>query len=135
MSAYKFYPESGEPIDAELERWRWEAIYTDGTSLCQFEDGNPFGTFHQFKDIDQSKVFAFRMVSDEAPSISMIIPSGAKLIHFYRNAMLDVGGPNSTRVRLYCFGYQLGSTKVMTVILPDNSIAIVDDVDKVTVTS
>jgi hypothetical protein len=129
MPTWKFYRESsGAWEEVGPEKWRWEANYDDGSTLKQYDDA---GIFHQFKEIQQENLASFRMVSESAPSITIAWKQGLKLIHFYRNVFFHFGEPDEVRVKLYCFGYQEGSSKTIFVIMPDNSICIVDDVDKI----
>lgn len=127
---YVFYNDLDQPEYVNLERWRWEVYYTDGTSLRQFEEDL---TFHQFKEIDQTKISVFRMVTADKPPIVFYWLPGRKLIHFYRNIFLRYGTPEEVKVKLYCFGYEDQHTKVIFVIMPGDEILIVDDVDKIIV--
>jgi hypothetical protein len=112
------------------ERWRWVAHYTDGTKLCQFDDET--GEFHQFQEIDQSKLSSFQMVSDDNPQgFNLLIPQGADLIHFYRNTVFNMGTPNEIRLRSYIFGWKIlidGRVfKRLIAIRPDDFITLLDD--------
>lgn len=134
MTSYRFYREqTGEHEDVEPEIWQWKATYNDGSSLSQFD--NSTGTFHQFKEINQSILHSFTMYcpSGIAKPITILFESGMKLIHFYRNIHLQVNTPNEVQIRLYCFGYQLKDVKIIMVILPDGNIAVVDDIDKINI--
>lgn len=129
-TSYVFYNELGEPEYVNKERWQWEVYYTDGTALKQFDDDL---TFHQFREIDQTKISIFRMINGEKPPIVFYWLPGRKLIHFYRNIFLRYGTPEETKIKLYCFGFQDENTKVIFVILPGDEIVIVDDVDKLVI--
>lgn len=133
MSTYKFYHEDGQVDVVSPEKWSWEAHYQDGTVLKQF--GDDF-KFHQFKEIDQGRLLFFQMVNTVGlPPVTLLFPQGAKLIQFmYRNFCFNFGQPNEIRGKLYCFGYQLGVVKVLFVIMPDNSIMVVDDIEKIKLT-
>lgn len=104
-----------------LEKWQWEAVYNNGSSLCQFE---PVGnSFHNFDEIEQERLSIFRMVSISGiPLNAIIFKKGMKLIHFYRNIHLNVGTKYERRVRLYCYGYEYKGVKVVNVIMPDDSV-------------
>jgi hypothetical protein len=115
--------------EVQKEQWCWIANYSDGTSLQQFDDSD--NSFHQFREIDQFKLASFSMVSNGKSPITLLFQPGMKLIHFYRNIQLHIGSPNQITIRLYCFGYQVGNVKVLMAIMPDGSIAVVDDVDKI----
>ena len=123
IDTYKFYREGGVE-EVTPEKWRWEADYSDST-LKQFDDSN---TFHQFKEIDQSKLISFRMVCEGAPQYIIHWKPNYKLIHFYRNVALE---DFTIRVKLYCFGFEVNHVKVIFVIMPDNSVVVVDDVDNI----
>jgi|WetSurMetagenome_2_1015567.scaffolds.fasta_scaffold00223_12 hypothetical protein len=122
------FSRDGVPEEVERELWCWEAVYTDGTLLKQFDDD---GFFHQFGEIDQTRLSYFRMATGHSPPITMMFLPGMKLIHFYRNARLNVGMENEVSLRLYCFGYQLGDHKVIMAIMPDYSVMLVDDMDRI----
>jgi hypothetical protein len=129
MTQYNFCPEGSDtPELIESEQWKWIAVYNDGTSLSQFDDTDK--SFHQFKEIDQTKLASFMMVCDNRPAVTLLFLPGMKLIHFYRNIHLDMGGAD-VYVKLYCFGYERNGMKVITVIMPNNSVVIVDDVNQI----
>lgn len=129
--SYKFLRQSdasnSELELVEKEAWFWEAVYTDNSVLKQFDDD---GFFHQFQEIEQDKLAVFTMRNDDGKSFSLVFPKNSKLIHFYRNMMLE----NATvRVRLYVFGYQDVSGKKLFVIMPDGNLVITDDVSNIEV--
>lgn len=106
----------------ELERWAWGVVYKDGTELHQF-DGE--GRFHQFKEIDQSKVDMFVMHQPEGDRrIDMPIAGDVQIFHFYRHYILDQGGQNPRRVKVYVFGWKDTHSGVASYnyILPDERI-------------
>lgn len=114
--------------EVELEEWRWEAYYKDGEILKQFADDF---SFHQFSEIEQDRLGIFVM-TDGNKTFSLVFPDNSKLIHFYRNMLLE---NSSVRVRLYVFGYQdSGGTKLFA-IMPDGNLVITDDMEKVQVVS
>lgn len=123
MTMWKF-SRNGEIEEVELERWRWEAHYTDGTILQQFDDN---GIYHQFGEIEQHRLKVFGMVHETLPPIIIAWRDGLKLIHFYRNYVLQAGTSEEIRFRFYCFGYENKNEKVINVILPNDGIVIVDD--------
>ena len=121
---YTFYRD-GVPETVQCEAWRWEAHYDDGTVLKQFDDET--GQFHQFKEIDQSRLKLFRMVHDNMlPYVLIFRSESMKLIHFYKRAVLDYMGSNPTRITMYCFGYEQNGQKFTVVIAP-NEIIVTDD--------
>lgn len=133
---FKFHrKETGKTEDVQCEKWRWIAIYNDDTELKQFDEAT--GIFHQFKEIDQSKLKTFRMVSDKNPVGFYLLfqADKMKLIHFYRNVVFDYMSKNPTRIRLYVFGYEEninGRTyKRLTCIMPDDGVVLTDDPSRI----
>lgn len=141
MDKYKFHRIDKEKNideweDVQPELWRWEAVYNDSTSLKQFDDE---GIFHQFEEIDQSKLLIFRMYSPKVPQIYSVLfnPSFMKLIHFYRNTVLNTGTEQEIKLKTYCFGYESNikgvTTKVINMILPNNEMITTYDIEKITI--
>ena len=157
-----FSKETGELENVQREKWRWIAIYDDGSELRQFDEAT--GLFHQLQEIEQAKLHIFKMVSDENPIGFQVLfnPMEMKLIHLYRNIVFDYMSKNPTKVKLYIFGYErivqpghLGIDwetidysrnetnenkikdgrvyKNLTIIMPDGGIIITDDDKKVTI--
>lgn len=123
---WNFYREGSGNEKVELEAWVWTAIYTDGSQLKQFDDE---GRFHQFREIDQTRLNAFVMSAPDGkqpPKILKFEP-WFKLIHFYRQIMLEDG---AVSIRLYCFGYETPYAKVIMVIMPDGSVVVTEDIEK-----
>lgn len=120
----------GVTISVERERWVWECRYLDGTELHQFNDQDH--TFHNFGEINQAHLQSFHMRNiTNGKLVTILFPPDAKLIHFYRNVGLDVGGPIERHVRLYCFGYEYGSINCKFVITPADEIIFTDNFDRV----
>jgi len=112
-------------------QWMWEAEYQDGTILKQYADDR---AFHQFKEIDQTKLLAFHMVNkDTKERKTIIIPTHAKLIHFYRNTRLQVGRADERFFRCFVYGYELPHYRLYCVQMPDGQLFITDDVDKIVI--
>ena len=133
MSDYKFFRKDlGKWISAPPEAWQWEATYEDGTILKQFGDD---GIFHQFDEIYQGRLAVFKMVSPASPQVYTLLFSSSemKLIHFYRNIILNAGGEDEERVRIYCFGYEkkigIKVQKVILMITPSNGVIVTEDPD------
>lgn len=118
----------GVPEDVAYERWRWEAYYHDGGGIKQFDDDGV--TFHQFKEIDQSKVQVFALVHDTLPAIGILLNEGDKLIHGYRITGIDFMGAHE-RVKVYVFGVERDGVKNINVVMPTDEIIQTDDVNKV----
>ena len=111
------------------ERWRWLAFYGSAEDcIKQFDEET--GDFHQFKEIDQSRLDYFVMLSAEDPRKRYIMKfkPGSRLIHYYRNICLNVGTPQEIKFKLYCFGYAETiagkSVKNIFMIYPDDSLHI-----------
>lgn len=131
MAKYKFFRKDlNQWIDAPEEEWRWEAHYKDGQTLKQFGDD---GIFHQFAEIDQGKLAIFEMVSPHHPQTYSLVFSdpAMKLIHFYRNTVLNAGTQSETRTRLYCFGYEkkisIKTHKIIMMITPTNGLIMTEE--------
>lgn len=135
--------EDGVEVDAEPERWVWVVTYLDGTILKQFDDE---GHYHRFDEIDKERLHSIAVLPGtpcpccgnpmERPKLIVLLPDGAKPIIFpymYRNICYDFGLPSERHYRLHTFGYQVSSTRVMFVIMPDDAIIITDDIDKIQV--
>jgi hypothetical protein len=113
-------PETGEKELVDREIWRWEAHYTDGSILHQFDDENK--SFHQIREIEQGRLSAFVMVHDEAAPIFVPIEGREKLIHYYLNTRLEAGTDNQTDIKQYVFGTEKYGTPDLLLINPDNSV-------------
>ena len=127
---YKFYQEPGHNLIAvPADRFGWVALYSDGTALEQYGSD---GWYHQFKEIQQDRLIGFQVVdfSGEVKPITIHWASGRKLIHFLRNTWYNKGTPEEVFIRLVCFGYETPTDKVMMVIMPDGSLRMLDDLNK-----
>lgn len=131
---YKFFRKDlGKWIPASPETWQWEVTYDDGSYFKQFGDD---GIFHQFAEIDQTRLAVFKMVSQEHPkeqySILFSDPD-MKLIHFYRNIVLNAGTDEEEKLKIYCFGYEkkVGAKvqKTILMITPSNGLIVTEDPD------
>lgn len=125
---YKFLKD-GQIIETEKEKWCWEAYYTDGTILKQFDDN---GYFHQFNEIDQTKLHIFKMVGD-GPTKTIIFKPEMKLIHYYKRYVLNFGLENELHFTCYCFGYEIKVkgkvVKNILVITPTGETVLTDNPD------
>ena len=133
MADYKFFrKDTGKWIQTPPEAWQWEATYEDGAIFKQFGDD---GIFHQFDEIDQKRLAVFKMISPKSPQVYTLLFSSPemKLIHFYRNIILNAGTESEERTRIYCFGFEkkIGKKvhKVMFMITPSNGLIITEDPD------
>ncbi|TSC86764.1 MAG: hypothetical protein G01um101416_618 [Microgenomates group bacterium Gr01-1014_16] len=133
MSDFKFFrADLNQWITVSPEEWQWEAYYEDDKILKQFGDD---GIFHQFNEIDQTRLAVFKMVSPRHPQTYTLLFSdpAMKLIHFYRNTVLNAGTAGEQRSRLYCFGYEkkIGpqTRKVIMTITPANDLIVTEEPD------
>jgi hypothetical protein len=122
---YKFLRDGKEEL-VNPELWRWQAYFNDGSLLEQFDKD---GVFHQFKEIDQSKLVAFKMVSPDFSQVYVVPfdPNRMKLIHFYKRFGLGIGTPEFRKITLYCFGYESKGIKHLMVIVPSGEIIMCED--------
>ncbi|MCX6704099.1 MAG: hypothetical protein NTZ07_01500 [Candidatus Woesebacteria bacterium] len=137
MPNYKYFSKDlGKWINADPEVWQWEVTYEDGGILKQFGDD---GIFHQFAEIDQSQLVMFKMISPQYSQTYALLLSdpSMKLVHFYRNTILNAGTSEEKHIRLYCFGYEkrVGSKvqKVLMAITPANELIVTEDPNLVTI--
>lgn len=120
-----FRQETGEYEEVADEKWKWIAVYDDGTQLKQFDDD---GLFHQFKEIDQTRLVYFHLVSDTGTTKSLIFKPGMKLIHFYRNAVLENG---QIRLRMTVIGWERSGEKTLIAIMPNDEVIVSDSLDNI----
>lgn len=133
MANFKFFRQDlNQWVAAEEEEWQWEAYYEDGQILKQFGTD---GIFHQFSEIDQNKLAIFKMVSPHHPQVYTLLMSDPdmKLIHFYRNTVLNAGTESEKRIRLFCFGYEKKidsrTQKIIMAITPANEVIVTENPD------
>jgi hypothetical protein len=115
------------------EVWKWEAHYYTGEVLKQFGDD---GIFHQFQEIDQTKLSVFKMVSDGKPDYTLIFsPEKMKLIHYYKRSRLNIGTDQEVFITVYCFGYETKTfnrtNKVNVMIMPTGETILAEDTNSV----
>lgn len=132
------FNENGKDIEVPLEDWVWHVVYTDGTELYQFgreveADGKR--RFHQFAEIDQSRVKVFEMMSTKDTGLRYSIDvteETDRLIHFYRCSRVEIGTPREQKLTFYCFGYKLKGLDEVSLyhfILPDNRLVVTTNRD------
>lgn len=143
--------------DVEEELWQWEAIYTDGTVLKQFDTDTPLPQFantylfHQFKEIDQTRLQTFRMVSPRLNQYHCLLfdPQHMKLIHRYLRSDLVVkiykdkeNNPikvERKKYTSYVFGYETlvkrigGDVKIQNfiVIMPNGELITTNNLENI----
>lgn len=98
-----------------MERWVWQAIYTDHTILDQYDEQ---GVFHQIREIEQDRLLlmVLRKVDritgyaiDSKQRLTIPWQPGMRFIHFHNQYFLNVGNPDDNvirKVRVCGFGYQ-----------------------------
>jgi hypothetical protein len=119
-----------ETVDEEV--WQWEAHYQDGSTLYQFEKPKAAidkGVYHQFGEIDQSKLVAFKMFSETNSAVYVIPFDGKemKLIHFYINSGINLGTPDFKKLRWYVFGYESKGVKHLNIITDNGEVIMCED--------
>jgi hypothetical protein len=119
--------------DVEPENWIWEVRYTDGTVLKQFDDD--FG-YHEFGEINTSKLDYLLLhpfdrgdvpglIDRSNPGIRIEV-SGYSAVQSYLDMVLE----NEEKVRVCCLELTSATSKIVVAVLPDNTIIITDDVNK-----
>lgn len=125
-----FFNRNGIKEEVKPEMWQWVAYYSDGFVLKQFADD---GVFHQFKEIDQSRLAVFKMISSSFPQVYALPfnPKTMKLIHYYMRTGLNVGTPQFVEIKSYVFGYEskvlFKNVKHLTVIIPNGEVVMCED--------
>ena len=111
-----------------MEKWKWVALYNDGTKLHQF-DGN---TIHNTKEIDYSKILMFIVYSDEHPfSFNLPYEDGIKFFFQYERYILNLKTPQEKKITFYVFGYEKENEKKYFVITPSLDVIITSDLNKI----
>lgn len=151
-----FRPETQAWEDVGEWEWWWEAVYNDGSVLKQYDTetsltqfGNNVFPYHQIREIDQSRLHAFRMVSPTTGQVYTVLfnPQFDKLIHVIKTT--KEWHTNQLIGRMYFFGYETlvkrhvfdtdknewvpadVVIKVINVITPTGEIITTDDPNKV----
>ena len=119
---YKMYnftePETGKNIQVAPERWCWGVIYDNDEELHQFDNE---GNFHRIGEVDQDRVKLFVLYRHDDPRkrIDLVVQKGMRLIHKYKNIRPFY---MNRFVKVYMFGYKLGTKYHYNFILPDDRI-------------
>ena len=129
---YKFL-RNGVWEDVKEEVWQWVAHFSDGTKLKQFAED---GLFHQFKEIDQTKLAIFKMVSEGKQDYTLLFdPLRMKLIHYYKKVRLNMGAEDEKFITAYCFGFETKTagrtSKVNIMLMPSGETIVTENTDSV----
>jgi hypothetical protein len=130
---YLFKDKDGKEIELTPERWAWGVVYDDGTQLKQFGDD---GRFHQIGEVDQERIemAVLYQPANGAKRIDIPWRKGMKLIHKYRNVVMNVGQKDERHIRIHVFGYKEGAPyygRSFMFVLPDDRIvwSSTDEID------
>lgn len=120
------------------EQYSWKAVYEDGTSLFQYDDDSM--EFHQFAEIDQSKLHLFQIFNSsnqadgDIPVTTIIFnPACMKLIHFYKRYTMAMLTPEEQKFTMTVIGYETSNGKVFSVITPQGEVIVTDDINNLQV--
>jgi hypothetical protein len=141
MAIAYIHPATGDRVAKEA--WRWLAIYTDGSTLAQFEIKDGAAIFHRFAEIDTARLVILRMENDNYNSVDILVPAGAKPVHFYKvNKMTHTQTSNTGEqfswkedVKWYVAGYELNGVKQVAAITDSNRVIMTNDPDGLVVHS
>ena len=115
-----FFNRDGVQEKVSEERWKWRAIYKDGSELMQFGRD---GVFHQIGEVDQKNIKEFVVYNvDLQKKITMVFPSRAKIIYKYKHYIFNEGSKAEYRAMIYEVGYKLDGRYHYNFILPDDNI-------------
>jgi hypothetical protein len=122
------FNENGKEITVAIERWVWGVQYKDGSYLQQFDD---MGRFHQFKEIDHSKVHLFYMYKpeDQTKRVELLLSDTMQIFHFYRNICLEMLTEQEKKIKIYCFGWKdkVTGAQLYNFIMPDDRLIFSSD--------
>jgi hypothetical protein len=116
----------GVPEEVQPEQWQWIAFYSEKDFIKQFDEKT--FTFHQFKEIDQTRldIFVMQSLRDPRKIYALHFKPWMKLIHAYRHTVLNVGTPDEIRFKTYRFGYEESVNgrrrKTIFTIYPDDTL-------------
>jgi len=118
--------ETGRKIEAKPERWVWGIVYKDGTEISQFGGD---GTFHRVGEVDQDRIAmaVLHRFDDFSRRVDIPWRAGMRLIHKYRNIVLEAGTEAERQARVYMFGYKDGAHHSVLFVLPDDRIVFSND--------
>ena len=124
--AYFFNDPVEGRIEIPIERWVWCAVHQDDRAIFQFDQRDD--SFHRIGEVDQENLKAISLTCLELSGSSITIPwkKGMKLVHKYRNIVLDAYGERKD-YRIYIFGWKSAEGDCFHFVLPDNRIITTDD--------
>ena len=107
----------------ELIETSWKAIYSDGSSLPQFNENR---SENKYFDIDRSRLVQFVLIRNGAPAVVIHLGGNKKLIYRMRRAMDNKGRHED----VYLAGWQEKrngqNVQMIMALFEDNHIEIVD---------
>ena len=126
---WHFTEADGSKTNVPLERWIWEAQYSDGTWLRQYGED---GVFHRIGEVDQDRLVLFVVHKADDVEKAIVLPwhPGTKVIYKYRNVKpyyMD------HFVKCYLVGWKHEGAHAFMIVLPNDKVIAspVDDVDLV----
>jgi hypothetical protein len=114
-------------MEEEYPEWKWEAHYTDGSVLKQYDE-----EYHKAADIDQSRLAAFALVHETKPPVIIGWRPSLKLTSFYYRVRKTL--PVSNTLRIYCVDFHENGSAWTMVITPEGGVILTDNIDKIEVT-
>lgn len=131
---YRFYrPETKTWEGVAPEAWEWEALYTDGTILRQYDEKY---VYHQLIEVDMTKLRSFSFFSRDFPQKYILSPSfdESELVCFYRQTTQNLASKTPKKTTFYVFGYKKLTEerpKTFNIILPDGNLLVTDDIEHI----
>ena len=119
---------TGKIEEVEVVKVQWEAVYKNGQTLKQYDNGN----FHRIEEIDQSILDYLTMQNFETGQrIFMKFPNHAKLVHFYLKEISNSGTKDEKRSTAFVFGYEMPTDNHYFVINFSGDLSITNDYNEV----
>jgi hypothetical protein len=114
-----------------MQNVEWCAVYTDGTSLRQYNEGE---AGKKYTDIDRSKLKEFRLYVDGVKKVVISLDENKRLIYRKRVAMVISGGMQGQQQVIYIAGWQEKrdgkNTQMLCFLFDDGHIEILDKFDE-----
>lgn len=130
---HKYFREkTGQWEIVPRQLWEWEVTYEDGTVFKQYDDK---GIYHTSSEIDQSRQFVFKMVSQTLKHTYALLfnPKTMELFYRYRRTILRKGAPDEVQHKMWVFGYVMQGKSHFFAITPVGELIITDDLDAIKV--